>query len=182
MSGHADVALVNRLGDEVARVAGPWLAAQPEPTGAVIWRGRVFRHDGQDEVPQRWHEVATIVTETPFGCPACGVERADYEGEPGRYLPGCPSCGSPLAPWPLGLVLAQARQVLVSRDLLTVCRAEIRAGSGHWAQGFDQTGASIVKHDTRGPGGTCTTCSILELLDAVLHPAAAQEVVGDGHS
>lgn len=172
MSGQmTDVALIDPMGDEVARVAGPWLGAQAEPTGAVVYRGRVYRHDGQAEVPQRWHEVPTIVVETPFGCPTCGIERSDYEGEPGRYLPECPGCESQLCPLPLGLAQSTARQVMVSRDLLMVCRSEIRAASGHWAQGFDGTGASIAKHDRRGPGGTCTTCSILELLDGVLHPA-----------
>lgn len=176
-----DVALIDQLGDEVARVAGPWLGAQAEPTGVVVFQGRVFRHDGQVDDPQRWHEVSTIVSDTPFGCPTCGVERTDYEGEPGRYLPECPSCGSQLRPLPVGLAQSAARQVMVSRDLLAACRSEIRAASGHWAQGFDRRGASIVKHDARGPGATCTTCSILELLDGVLHPAAQGEPV-DGRS
>lgn len=32
-----------------------------------------------------------------FVCPLCKAERADYEG-PDEYLPGCPNCGTDLAP------------------------------------------------------------------------------------
>lgn len=31
-------------------------------------------------------------------CPKCKVERTDYEGEPDKYLPECPNCGSDLSP------------------------------------------------------------------------------------
>lgn len=34
-------------------------------------------------------------------CPACRVERADYEG-PDRHLEKCPNCGSAAAPVPAG--------------------------------------------------------------------------------
>jgi NTP pyrophosphatase (non-canonical NTP hydrolase) len=31
-------------------------------------------------------------------CPVCYIERADYEGEPGKYLPRCPNCSTTVAP------------------------------------------------------------------------------------
>lgn len=31
-------------------------------------------------------------------CPDCGVERTDYEGPNGAYLPTCPNCGSRCPP------------------------------------------------------------------------------------
>jgi hypothetical protein len=34
------------------------------------------------------------VTNTLMVCPGCFVERADYEGPNGAWLPKCPNCGS----------------------------------------------------------------------------------------
>lgn len=176
------VALVDHLGETVGSVPLAALAAQAEPTPVIVWRGRAFlRADavsgvvppGTREVAgvdlSAWQEVATLVAETPFGCAVCGVERTDYEGEPGRYLPDCPSCGSGKAPLPLGLARERGKQVVVPRDLMVACRSEIRAWSGHWADGFTGAGESIVQHDRRGVGGTCVTCSLLELLDGFLY-------------
>ena len=35
-------------------------------------------------------------------CPACRVGRDDYEGEPNKYLPTCPNCGSASPPVEIG--------------------------------------------------------------------------------
>lgn len=39
-------------------------------------------------------------TESPVGarCPACKIERTDYEGPDGAWLPECPNCGSKTDP------------------------------------------------------------------------------------
>lgn len=63
--------------------------------------------------------------------------------------------------------------VAVPRDLLLAVRGELRAWTGHWAQGFTAAGEPLVKHDQRMPGGECLSCSLLGLLDQALHPAAA---------
>jgi hypothetical protein len=40
-------------------------------------------------------------TSTPgMVCPACHMERADYEGPDGAWLPTCPNCGSAAQPTP----------------------------------------------------------------------------------
>jgi hypothetical protein len=167
------VELVDELGDQVATVPRVVLTAQGGATGAVVWRGRVFLDPDPSPgvVPPRLSETATVVVEMPFGCPVCGVERTDYEGEPGRYLPTCPGCGTGDAPLPLGLAREASRQVMVPRDLLTACRSEIRAATGHWARGFTGQGETIVQHDKRGPGGACVCCALLELLDGFLYQA-----------
>lgn len=72
--------------------------------------------------------------------------------------------------------------VSVPRDLLLACRGEIRAWSGHWADGFTALGESLVQHDRRMSDGSCLSCSLLEILDHALHgdgdppppPAAAE--------
>ncbi len=171
-----DVVLVDAVGGQVARVPRAALVAQGGVTDAIVWRGRVFR----PHVDEAWHEAATVVVQTPYACPVCRVERTDYEGEPGRYLPECPSCGTVKPPLPVGLADEQGRWVAVPRDLVAALRSEIRASSGHWAQGFDGLDRSIVKHDRRGPGGTCVSCSLLELMDAYLHPGRDELVVPDG--
>jgi hypothetical protein len=33
-----------------------------------------------------------------YACPACQVERTDYEGPDGQHLPTCPNCGSDAVP------------------------------------------------------------------------------------
>lgn len=60
----------------------------------------------------------------------------------------------------------------VPRDLLVAVRGELRAWTGHWAEGFTAGGESIVRHDARMPGGECLSCTLLALLDEALHPAA----------
>lgn len=185
------VVMVDHAGEMVSTAPPQWLAAQAEPTPVIVWRGRVFlRADavtgvappGTREVMgvalDAWQEVATLVVQTPFGCPVCGVERTDYEGEPGRYLPDCPSCGSSSAPQPVGLARQAAKQVLMPRDLAVALRSELRATTGHWAEGFTHQGEPIAKHDTRGVGGTCVTCSLLELLDRVLYQGRGDGVAG----
>lgn len=178
-----DVALVDPDGTEMVRVAGAALAAQGSATEAIVWQGRVFEPDGPWSTAAGrpvWSQVSTVVFETPYACPVCRVERTDYEGEPGRYLPQCPSCGSQKPPLPVGLADEVGRWVPVPRDLLAAMRGEIRASTGHWAHGFDQLNQQIVQHDRRGVGGACVTCSLLELLDAYLHPGRGDLVVPDG--
>lgn len=51
-----------------------------------------------DHPLSRWHAVAPL--HPVFVCPSCTAERADYEGQPGKYLPTCPNCGSSLDPVP----------------------------------------------------------------------------------
>jgi hypothetical protein len=159
--------LPGESGDRLDRIVGP---GQLE---TVVWRGRVFQWD--EVVPPRdrpavWREVRTVSVETPMACPGCGVERTDYEGEPGGFLSGCPNCASDAHPVPVGLADVPGEGVWVPRDLLTVVRSEIRAETGHWAEGFTAAGAPIARHDIRGPGGSCVVCQLLQLLDAYLYP------------
>jgi hypothetical protein len=60
--------------------------------------------------------------------------------------------------------------VEVPRDLLVAVRGELRAWSGHWAEGFTANGQPLVQHDQRMDDGSCLSCSLLELLDGALHP------------
>lgn len=184
MSGVGGV-LVDVNGAEVATVpAAAFTAVQPWTD--VVWRGRVFRHTGRisrgdGALVMRFSEVATLVLETPYVCPACGVERADFEGMPSGFLDGCPNCAADRTPVPLGLEDQQARVTTVPRELLAAMRGELRSATGHWAAGFTGLGESITKHDKRMDDGSCATCALLSLLDGYLYQAAQPEaVVGDG--
>lgn len=53
---------------------------------------------------------------------------------------------------------------------MLAARSEIRAATGHWAQGFTALGESITRHDRRMADGSCCTCALLALLDEYLHP------------
>ncbi len=61
---------------------------------------------------------------------------------------------------------------LLPRELVVAMRAEIRALTGHWAQGFTSGGMDLTRHDNRMPDGTCLPCSLLAELDAVLYADA----------
>ena len=56
------------------------------------------------------------------------------------------------------------------RELLVAVRGELRALTGHWAQGFTAGGEPLVTHDRRMPDGGCLPCHLLAVLDAALHP------------
>lgn len=105
------VVLRDFLGGEVARLRGDRFAGISGGAEAIVYRGRVFRLPSPepDDGDVVMVETSTVVLETPFVCPWCAVERADYEGEPGRYLPTCPNCGSGERPIPCGLSFNSGR-------------------------------------------------------------------------
>jgi rubredoxin len=179
VNGPVGGVLVDVAGTVVGRVPATAFTAAV-PWTDVVWRGRVFRHTGRaehgGERVHRFSEQHALVLETPYVCPACGVERTDFEGLPGGHLILCPDCGAERTPVPLGLEDEQARVTTVPRELLAAVRGELRSATGHWAAGFTALGEQITKHDRRMDDGSCATCALLGLLDSYLYQAAEPAV------
>jgi hypothetical protein len=175
--------LFNALGDVVAGIPVAALTQQGTQVQAVVWRGRVFLpSDPADVEGPMWLAAAALVRDTPFACPDCGAERADYEGEPGMFLALCPACESSADPVPAGLAPVAPGQVMVPREFLSRARWLLRAVTGHALDGFTSDDRPVKSHDTRGPGGMCAACLVLAEMDEHLYQRQGEEGDGDGES